>query len=79
MKAILLSVALLGQTNPYVRRLLDEPSPNRSYPQEQLVQEHLDQRQQYQNASDEKQAWIIGGAVIAGLVLLGLIARGGKK
>jgi len=78
MYALILSVALLGQSSPYLRRYLDEDSPARSYPQEQLVQKHLDQRHQEQLAADEKMYWIIGGAIVAGLALMGLLARGKK-
>lgn len=76
MYALILTVTLLGQSNPYLRRYLDEEPYKRSYPQEQLVQQHLDQRQQEQLASDEKMYWIIGGAIVAGLALCGLLARG---
>ncbi len=73
MYALLMSVALLGEINPLVRDLLNEDT-SRSVIQKR---EEAAQRQiAAENQEEErKNTYIIAGAIVAGLALLGLLVR----
>lgn len=81
MKALCLSLALLGQTglNPLVEDMLRESDRKRT---DQHIQEReaaVQQQIAQSNRDEERQnTYIIAGAVVVGLVLLGLIARSKK-
>lgn len=79
MYALLMSAALLGELNPLVRDMLLESDRRRT---EQKIQEREAAVQQsiaVSNRDEErKNTYIIAGAVVAGLVLLGLLSRSGK-
>lgn len=84
MQSLLLSIALLGQYND--RGAMDPDNMIRDLQQNRRAQDLQVQRdnaayyrQQSQQEEERKNAYIIAGAVVGGLILFGLIARSGKK
>lgn len=79
MKALCLSLALLGKWEnlpPLPEPDLWETSRSAIQRREAAVQQQIAES----NRDEERQnTYIIAGAVVAGLVLLGLISRSGKK
>ena len=80
MNAFLLSVTLLGDVSPFVRDRMNELDRQRT---EQAIERQRAANQQQIAYTDQKEdrtnAYIIGGAIVVGLFLFGLMARGGKK
>lgn len=80
MNAFLLSVVLLGDVSPFVRDRMNELDRQRT---EQAIERQRAANQQQiaytDNKEDRTNTYIIGGAIVVGLFLFGLMARGGKK
>lgn len=81
MKTLCLSLALLGQRlNPLVEDMLRESDRKHT---EEAVQTQRDMTARsiaYDDREAEREnVWIIAGAIVGGLMLMGLLARGGQK
>ncbi len=80
MQTLILSLALLGDLSPMVRDLWEESLREDTDSAVQTQRDITQRSIAYDNREAEREnTYITAGAIVGGLILMGLLARGGKK